>query len=141
MKTTCVFAKLAVTAGIALLIPLPLVMSLANAQDQPEAPAPKVRLRVPHPDSLQAINDDFNRQLLQLERGRLDRLSCLAQHQAPAEAAATYEQLFRLAIASNLFQEAEPAAASVVKASSPSPTTVGVRRGSRRPRLVVACQA
>ena len=125
MKMTRVFAKLAVTAGIALLVS-PLVTTQANAQDQPEAPAPKVRLRAPYPDSLKAINDDFDRQLLQLERGRLDRLSRLAQHQRPAEAAATYEQLFRLAIASNLFQEAGPAAASVVQAGSPAPTTVAL---------------
>jgi thiol-disulfide isomerase/thioredoxin len=67
-------------------------------------------------ETLQAINDDYNRQLLQIERQRLDRLARLAARQAPKEAAETYETLFRLAIANNLFTEADPAADQVLKA-------------------------
>jgi thiol-disulfide isomerase/thioredoxin len=73
-------------------------------------------------DSLQAINDEYNRQLLQLERQRLERLAQLGARQAPKDAAETYEQLFRLAIANNLFVEAEPAADRVLKASGIAPS-------------------
>ncbi len=68
-------------------------------------------------ESLRAINDDYNRQLLQIERQRLDRLARLAASQPPEQAAETYETLFRLAIANNLFVEADPAADRVLKAS------------------------
>ena len=61
-------------------------------------------------ETLQSINDDYNRQLLQIEQQRLERLGQLAARQTPKEAAETYEMLFRLAIANNLFAEAEPAA-------------------------------
>lgn len=124
MKTMRVSAILAMTAGIALFVSPLFVVSQEKGQDQPEAPAPKILLRRAFSrDSVQAINDDFNQQLLQLERQRLDRLARLAPKQQPAAAAATYEQLFRLSIASNLFQEAAPAAANVVKAGSSSATT------------------
>ena len=73
-------------------------------------------------ETLQSINDDYNRQLLQLEQQRLDRLTRLAASQSPKEAAETYEVLFRLAIANNLFAQAEPAADRVrTAANSPSP--------------------
>jgi thiol-disulfide isomerase/thioredoxin len=77
-------------------------------------------------ESLQAINDDYDQKLLQLDRQRLERLGRLAGRQPPADAAATYEQLFRLAIAGNLFRDAEAAADTVVKSGSPSPTTLGL---------------
>lgn len=75
-------------------------------------------------DSLQRINDDYNRQLLQIERQRLDRLARLAASQAPQEAAGTYETLFRLAIASNLFTEADPVADGILKSSNPPSPSV-----------------
>jgi thiol-disulfide isomerase/thioredoxin len=68
-------------------------------------------------ETCQSINDDYNRQLLQIERQRLDRLANLAARQAPRDAAETYESLFRLAIANNLFAEADPAADRVLKAT------------------------
>jgi thiol-disulfide isomerase/thioredoxin len=74
-------------------------------------------------DSVKTINDDYERKLLALERERLERLERLAARQNPAEAAATYEQLFRLAIGSNLFRDAEPAALKVVSAGSPAEMT------------------
>jgi peroxiredoxin len=74
-------------------------------------------------ETLQTINDDYNRTLLQIEKQRLDRLGQLAARQTPRDAAETYETLFRLAIANNLFVEAEPAAQRILKAAgSPSPT-------------------
>src|SRR5262249_27380525 len=74
-------------------------------------------------ESVRAINDDYNQKLLQLDRQRLERLTRLAASQKPAEAAHTYEQLFRIAMAANLFADAEAAADTVVKAGSPAPTT------------------
>ena len=46
---------------------------------------------------MKAIEDEYNQQRLQLERQRLERLARLALRQDPAAAAATYEQIFRLA--------------------------------------------
>ena len=74
--------------------------------------------------SLQSINEDYARQLLELERQRLERLGQLAARQSPKEAAETYEELFRLAIANNLFREAEPAAHEVLKSASPLPPVI-----------------
>ncbi len=45
----------------------------------------------------------------------------MAARQAPKEATETYEELFRLAIANNLFREAEPAAHQVLKSASSVP--------------------
>lgn len=74
-------------------------------------------------ETLQSINDDYNRLLLQIEKQRLERLGQLASQQTPKDAAETYETLFRLAIANNLFAEAEPAAQSILKnATIASPT-------------------
>ena len=71
--------------------------------------------------SAQEIEDDYNRQLLELERQRLERLSRLAAQQPPKDAEVTYELLFRLAISNNLFREAEPTAQQVIKAGQASP--------------------
>jgi peroxiredoxin/D-alanyl-D-alanine dipeptidase len=68
--------------------------------------------------TLLSINEDYARQLVQLERQRLERLAQLAARQTPKEAALTYEQLFRSAITNNLFREAEPAAQQVLKTAS-----------------------
>jgi peroxiredoxin len=92
-------------------------------QDDPAESKPKV-LAPGQGGSLQAINDDYARQLLQLERQRLDRLAQLASHQSPKEAAETYEQLFRVAIANNLFREAEPAAKQLSKSATGAPPIV-----------------
>lgn len=87
-------------------------------------------------ESLQRINDDYNRQLVQLERQRLDRLDRLAASQPPREAAATYEALFRLAIANNLFAEADPAADRILK--SPNPPSPAVRFLAEMINLIAA---
>jgi len=92
-----------------------------------EEPRQKTVVRAALADeNIQTINDDYNRELLQLERRRLDRLGRLAARQNPADAAATYEQLFRLAIAGNLFRDAEPAAKTVVSNGSLSVTVTGL---------------
>ena len=74
--------------------------------------------------SLQSIHDDYARQLLLLERQRLERLGQLAARQAPKEAAETYEQLLRLAISNNLFTEAEGAAKQILKSPKTAPPVV-----------------
>jgi thiol-disulfide isomerase/thioredoxin len=76
-------------------------------------------------ESVQTINDEYIQELLQLERRRLERLRRLAARQNAVDAAATYEQLFRLAIAGNLFREAEAAAKTVLAAGSPSVVAMG----------------
>jgi thiol-disulfide isomerase/thioredoxin len=73
--------------------------------------------------AVRTIEEDYNAKLHALERDRLDRLQRLAAERQPKEAAVVYEQIFRLAIANNLFVDAEPAADAVIKAGSPSPTT------------------
>jgi thiol-disulfide isomerase/thioredoxin len=116
-------ARLALLSTV-LIVAVP-VFAGPGGQDQPAAASGS-----PSPqrggESLQAINDDYNRQLVQIERERLDRMARLAARQDAAEAASTYEQLFRLAIAANQFQDAEPAAETVMKNGSRSPTTAAL---------------
>jgi len=101
--------------GVAVLL---LSAAIAPGQDEVRKPAEK--------ESVEAINDLFNQELLQLEHRRLERLAALAARQDPPSAAATYEQIFRLAIADNLFRDAGPIAETVVKNGSPSPTTTAL---------------
>jgi len=93
-------------------------------QDDPAASKPKVLSPGGAGASLQSINEDYARQLLQIERQRLERLGQLAARQSPKESAETYEQLFRLAIANNLFREAEPAAKEALKSAGGLPPVV-----------------
>jgi peroxiredoxin len=94
------------------------------SQDDPAVAKPKVVRPIVAGGSLQSIHEDYARQLLELERQRLERLRQLASHQPANEAAETYEQLFRLAIANDLFREAEPAALEVLKSASVSPPVI-----------------
>jgi peroxiredoxin len=87
-------------------------------QDDDASSKPKVLTPGGAGSSLLSINEDYARQLLQLERQRLERLAQLAGRQTPKEAALTYEELFRSAITNNLFREAEPAAQQVLKSAS-----------------------
>jgi peroxiredoxin len=93
-------------------------------QDDPAVSKPKVLTPAGAGATLQSIQDDYNGQLLQLERQRLERLGQLALRQSPKDAAETYELLFRLAITNNLFHEAEPFAQQVSKAPGSSSTVV-----------------
>jgi thiol-disulfide isomerase/thioredoxin len=94
------------------------------SQDDPADSKPRTLVAGESGASLQSINEDYARQLLELERQRLSRLARLAMHQPPIEASETYEQLFRLAISNNLFREAEPAAREVMKSGANSPPVV-----------------
>jgi peroxiredoxin len=96
----------------------------ATNQDDPTQTKPKVLSLGGAGSTIQSINDDYNRQLLELERQRLERLGQLAARQSPQDADATYESLFRLAIAHNLFREAEPSAHEALKSSSRSPVVL-----------------
>jgi thiol-disulfide isomerase/thioredoxin len=74
-------------------------------------------------DPLKGVDAEYSRQLLDLARRRLDQLARLAARQTPAEAATTYERLFRLAINDDLFRDAEAAATIVLEQGTPSVTT------------------
>ncbi len=77
-------------------------------------------------ETVKSINDDYDHKLQALERERLERLGRLAARQNAADGAATYEQLFRLAIGANLFRDAEAAALTVLKDGSPSEATTAM---------------
>ncbi len=93
----------------------------ARAQDEPAQPKPKVMTAGQGVVSVQAIHEEYNRQLLELEKQRLEKLGQLAARQPRKDAQETYELLFRLAISNNLFREAEPIAQQVIKSGSASP--------------------
>ncbi len=97
-----------------------------QAQEQvPEEPRPKIITPgAADGASLQTIDEDYNRQLLVLEKQRIERLRQLAATQPAKDAEATYELLFRLAIDNNLFNEAEPAAQQVIKSGAASPPVI-----------------
>jgi thiol-disulfide isomerase/thioredoxin len=106
-----------------LLLPPALAAGQEGVEKQTDTPAPKIIRPAPPSEDMQKITDAYNQEVVQAERRRLERLALLAARQAPAAAAATYEQYFRLAVAANLFGDAGPIAETVVKNGSPSPTT------------------
>jgi thiol-disulfide isomerase/thioredoxin len=105
-------------------------MSRARAQNPDEAAPGKPKVVRPGATgmTIQSINEDYNTQLLQIERVRLERLAELARTQEPKEAILTYELLFQLALANNLFREAEPVADHVLKSTLNSPMLVFLAR-------------
>jgi thiol-disulfide isomerase/thioredoxin len=109
---------------------LVLTPAFAPGQDpvakQPERSNQGVHRPAASGENVQTINEDYDQEMLQVERRRLERLARLAARQNPVDAAATYEQLLRLAVAGNLFREAEPAAEEVVKSGSPSAIVTGL---------------
>jgi peroxiredoxin len=121
MKWRCLIALAAIACGLATLFGSSGMACGQRDEKSAAAPASKVLDRESADESVKSINDDFDQQSLQLERRRLERLGRLAARQNPADAAATYEQLFRVAINNNLFRDAESAARSVVSSGSPSP--------------------
>jgi thiol-disulfide isomerase/thioredoxin len=95
-------------------------------QEQPQE-EPRPRIITPAAAdgaSLAKIDEDYNRQLLMLEKQRIERLRQLAATQSAKDAEATYELLFRVAINNNLFNETEPVAQQVVKTGTASPVVV-----------------
>jgi len=73
-------------------------------------------------EALVAIDAEYAAKFKSLELERLAKLQTLAAGLPPREAAAVYEQLFRSAIASDVFAEVEPAADAAIRAHLPSPT-------------------
>jgi peroxiredoxin len=114
--------SLALSLSLAIsLSPRALGQAVSANQHEPAQPNPKVLRPGAGGSTLQSINDDYNRRLLELERQRLEQMGQLAAKQSPQEAAETYTQLFRLAIVNNLFTEAEPIAEKALKSANPSP--------------------
>ena len=78
----------------------------ATAKGQPAQPGTS---------TIDSINAEYERELHKLERQRLDHLGRLAMGQPKALAAATLDSYFRLAIAKNLYADAEPIARKVIQ--------------------------
>jgi len=98
--------------GVILLTTLGLLGPIeARGQEPKAAPA----------DSIAAIDAEFEREMLKLEKVRLDRLAKLAASKTGAEADRAYELYFRSAIATNLYADASPVADLVLKGDSASP--------------------
>ncbi len=74
-----------------------------------QAPAP-----APGGASRETIAADFEKDLKAIERTRLKRLAGLAAAQPRAEADKTYEELFRLTVATGLYVDVEPTAEAVI---------------------------
>jgi glutathione peroxidase-family protein len=85
------------------------------AQDLKAAPA-----QGPKAASIEAINAGYSRQLAALERQRLEQLGELAAGQPKAEADATHREYFQLAIAKDLYPEAEATARRLIEAGDSS---------------------
>ncbi|AMV40325.1 TlpA family protein disulfide reductase [Planctomyces sp. SH-PL62] len=77
-------------------------------------------------DALVAIDAAYAEKLKGLDVEHLERLRTLAVGLPPRESAAVYEQLFRTAIAADIFAEAEPAADAVIGGNLPSPSCVAL---------------
>ncbi|MEO6810360.1 MAG: TlpA disulfide reductase family protein [Isosphaeraceae bacterium] len=71
--------------------------------------------------SVESIDEDFTRQLLKLERDRMERLGKLAATKTGDEANQVYAAYFGAAIANELYTEAEPTALKVTKSPDVSP--------------------
>ena len=127
MTSTCFIRKAGVlTALIGILALTAIANGRGLASRQEPTKSKGDRPSRPDDESLKSIDEDYARQLLALDRRRLERLERLATRQNPADAAVTYEKLFRLAIAANLFPDAEPAAKTVVSGGSPSMVAKGL---------------
>src|SRR5689334_4950841 len=105
MRPTCLLGRASIPTAFVSLFALGSPGS-APAQEVANRQQPAATVGRPSPavdEEIRAIDDDHDRQMLELERRRLQRMAQLAARQKPAEAAATYERLFRLAAAVNLF--------------------------------------
>ena len=71
--------------------------------------------------SLEELRAAYSKQLLDLDRRRIADLTALASKLAGDEAEEAYRELFHLAVARELYSEAEPAAARYLKNGSADP--------------------
>ena len=102
----------------------------------------------PAAEGVEAIDREFQRDLIQLERRRLERLAELAARQPKVEAEKTYEVYLSSAAGRELFKEAEPIAEKVLKDGDASPRVLylahavniiaEVRRGDFEASLAIA---
>lgn len=79
-------------------------------------------------DSIEAIDADYRKGLLDLERRRLDRLAKLAERQQKAEAEGTYELLLRHALTEGLHDAAEPVAKKLLESKDVGPQVMMLAR-------------
>ena len=93
---------------------LTLLLAPASSFAQVVAPA-KGQPTPPGTPTLEAINVEYERELQVIERRRLERLGRLALGQPKDQAAAAFDSYFRLAIAKNLYADAEPIARKVIQ--------------------------
>ena len=126
MRVSHIASRLNVFLGLTVFLALPAHSPAQEGSGSQPRPQSKPARQAAPGESVQAINDEYDRQVVELDRRRLEQLTHLAARQGPGAAAATYEQLFRLAIAGNQFREAEAAAAGVLKNGSPSPTATAL---------------
>jgi peroxiredoxin len=100
------------------LAPILLAASLAApALAYQDAPAPGGQ----GGESVEAIDAEFRRDVMNLERRRIERLDALARMQPKDEAQATYVALFRDALTVGLYDQVEPIAERVLQARDASP--------------------
>ena len=99
------------TALASLMLTLPITSRAQQVQPPAEAPPAQAGGLA----TREAIEAEFRRDLIRVERARIERLAALAASQPKAEAAKTYEELFRFTMASGLYNEAEPVAERVIR--------------------------
>ena len=75
----------------------------------------------PEADSLSRIDADYQQQRARIDRERIERLTRLAASQKGGEAELTYLEVFRFAIASDRYVDAEPAAERVIRSGTSNP--------------------
>ncbi len=123
MKWPCIRCKAGLLTGLTAILCLSAAVLGQDAKKQLLPASTRILQRPAADETIKSINDEYSQQVQALERRRLERLERLAARQNPADAAATYEQLFRLAAAANIYADAEQAADTVVKTGSPAVLT------------------
>jgi thiol-disulfide isomerase/thioredoxin len=98
------------TALASLMLALPMTSRAQQVQAPAEAPATPAG----GPTTRESIEAEFRRDLIRVEKARIERLTALAASQPRAEAARTYDDIFRFAMASGLYNETEPVAEKVI---------------------------
>jgi thiol-disulfide isomerase/thioredoxin len=119
-------ARAGILASLGACLGLTAMVLAQDAEKQAKPSTPSVVPPTASDESIKSITDDYQEQLLLLDRRRLERLERLAARQNPADASATYEHLFRLAIAGNLFREADAAAKTVLNGGRSSLTATAL---------------
>src|SRR3954447_2972959 len=89
-----------------------------RAQDPPPAPTPSGEKAL---ETREAVDAHYREQLAELDRRHLADLAAVAARQEGQDADLTYRELFNLAIARNLYPQAERAAERVLADQSSSP--------------------